>query len=228
MANPANVAKEACRSLGKETRGLFTGAWANCRAWKKPMLVALVLAAIAVTALMQFDVRLLSAIRVTDALDAAVWGKFLSIMGRTEHVTLFLFLTLLALGIAKKSLRLKRAALALVLAVAVAGLSANAMHLGFGRARPFTGEDGALHGFAVKSRHNSFPSAHTCEAFTDATLVAVLWPPAALPAYGYACAMGWARLQDNQHYPADVLGGAFWGVFCTLPLAVALRRMREE
>jgi membrane-associated phospholipid phosphatase len=228
MANPANVAKEACRSLGREVCGLFTGAGANLRAWKWAMLAALTIAAAAVAILMHFDVSLLAMIRVRDNLDAAVWGKFLSIMGRTEHVTLFLFLALLSLGVARRSRRLKRAALTLVLAVAVAGLSADAMHLAFGRARPFTGEDGVLHGFTVKSRNNSFPSAHTCEAFTDATLLAVLWPPAALPAYGYACAMGWARMQDNQHYPTDVLGGAFWGVFCTLPLAVALRRMREE
>jgi membrane-associated phospholipid phosphatase len=228
MANPANVAKAVCRWIGTETRGLFLGAGANLRAWKWAMLAALAIEAAAVAILMHFDVRLLAAIRVRDNLDAAVWGKFLSIMGRTEHVTLFLFLTLLALGLARRSRKLKKAALALVLAVAVAGLSANAMHLAFGRARPFTNEGGVLHGFTVKSRNNSFPSAHTCEAFTDATLLAVLWPPVAVPAYGYACAMGWARMQDNQHYPADVLGGAFWGVFCTLPLAVALRRMREE
>lgn len=220
-------ARQIVRTACREAAELARAALSNAKAWRVAMLVALALAAACVVALFSVDTVLLPAIR-SDSLCAAVWAKFLSLMGRTERVTLFLLLLLAGLGFARRSRPLKRAALALVLSVALSGLVANVMHIGFGRARPFTGEDGAFHGPTLASRHNSFPSAHTCEAFTDATLVAVLWPPAAVPACVYAGAMGWARMQDNQHYPADVFAGAFIGVFCTLPLALAVRKLRAR
>lgn len=226
MENLKDRTKTAFQWIGTETRLILSGAWENARRWKKPMLAALALACVAVTALMQYDVRLLAALRVTDSLEVSVFANWLSWMGKTEHVTLILTLFFAAYGIASKSRKMKRAALAIVLGVAVSGISANVMHVAFGRARPYTGEDGAFTGISMQSRHQGFPSAHSSEAWTVATVVSVMWPPAAIPACAYASGMGWARMQDNQHYPADVLAGMFWGIFCTLPLAVAARRMK--
>ncbi len=216
--------KATLRWVGRETNGLFRDAWVIVCSWKWRMAAVLVSAIAMVAILMPWDVSLLSEIQVKGSIDAAIWGKFLSIMGRTEHVTLCLFLLFLLLGLVRNSEGLKRSALALVLCVAVAGISANLVHLAVGRARPFTGEKGVLHGFTLNSHFNSFPSAHTCEAFVDATLVCMVYPPATPLAATYVASICWARMQDNQHYPSDVFAGAFWGVFCTLPIALALRR----
>src|SRR6476646_8461499 len=88
----------------------------------------------------------------------------------------------------------------------------NEMKMGFQRHRPNTGDpyntfDGP-HGPGI---NQSFPSAHTSNAFTAATVCATMyrdhrWVP--LVAYGVAGLVGLSRIYDNAHWASDVMTGA--------------------
>jgi hypothetical protein len=82
-----------------------------------------------------------------------------------------------------------------------------------GRARPGSNL-GAYH-FSPFSGSDSFPSGHTTEAFTLATVIAEhyhsIWID--LGCYGIASAVGYARLDLNYHWASDVLAGAAIGTF---------------
>ena len=62
----------------------------------------------------------------------------------------------------------------------------------------------------------SFPSGHTSDAFATATTVSLAFPEwyVIAPAYAYACAVGYSRMELGVHYPSDVLGGALAGAGC--------------
>ena len=85
----------------------------------------------------------------------------------------------------------------------------------FQRHRPNSGDPPDVfdwrHGPGI---HTSFPSAHTSNIFTTATVFATLYhdhrwvPPVA---YGLATLVGLSRIYDNAHWASDVMTGAAIG-----------------
>jgi membrane-associated phospholipid phosphatase len=65
----------------------------------------------------------------------------------------------------------------------------------------------------LANRQVSFPSGHAALAFTLATSLADdlhnTWSSIAL--YTFATGTAWSRLNDNRHWPSDVIGGAVLG-----------------
>ena len=203
---------------------IFRQAGRTAWGWKWYYVTALVVTAPLLLLVMHFDVALMAAIRVPDNETAnAVAGK-LSRVGKTDGVTLWLCIALLLGGAFMKRTRLMRTGMCLVAAVIVSGIGVNVLRPGFGRGRPFSEEAGAFAPLSLRHEFNSFPSGHSSEAWTVATVVGFACPPATIPVCVYAGSMMWARMQRNQHFPADVLGGMIWGILCALPFAVQCRK----
>lgn len=59
----------------------------------------------------------------------------------------------------------------------------------------------------------SFPSGHTSDAFSLATSLTIAYPKwyIIVPAYGWASAVAYSRMDLGVHYPSDVLAGAIIG-----------------
>lgn len=59
----------------------------------------------------------------------------------------------------------------------------------------------------------SFPSGHTSDAFSLATSLTIVYPKwyVVVPAYGWASAVAYSRMDLGVHYPSDVLAGAVIG-----------------
>ncbi|HEV2719237.1 MAG TPA: phosphatase PAP2 family protein [Thermoanaerobaculia bacterium] len=83
-----------------------------------------------------------------------------------------------------------------------------------GRARPFLGQ--GAHAFFPEQGHlnqySSFPSGHATNAFATATAISEHYG-GIVPyvAYTIATAVAYSRVNDNVHWPSDVLAGALIG-----------------
>jgi len=97
--------------------------------------------------------------------------------------------------------------------IIASGLILQPLKYGIGRSRP--GANAGAYTFHPLSGADSFPSGHTTEAFVLATVIAEhydsIWIKAA--SYAVASAVGWARLNNNEHWSSDVLAGAALGTF---------------
>jgi len=113
-----------------------------------------------------------------------------------------------------KDPRAKATALDSIAASAISsGIIVNSLKYVVGRARPTDGK--GAYDFEPFSGHDSFLSGHTTEAFTLAAVISEHYDQAwvKLTAYGLAGTVGYARLNNNRHWPSDVLAGAVVGIY---------------
>jgi membrane-associated phospholipid phosphatase len=113
-----------------------------------------------------------------------------------------------------KDPRAKTTALDSIAATAIAsGIATNSFKYVIGRGRPTDGH--GAYDFEPFSGRDSFSSGHTTEAFALASVITEhynsIWVQ--IPAYGLAGMVGYARLNNNRHWPSDVLAGAAIGTF---------------
>ena len=81
----------------------------------------------------------------------------------------------------------------------------------FGRERPSESDGRTV--FVPGSKHDSFPSGHTTEAFAVASVIAARsksWPIPVI-AYGLATVVAFDRINTRDHFASDVVAGAFLG-----------------
>jgi undecaprenyl-diphosphatase len=57
----------------------------------------------------------------------------------------------------------------------------------------------------------SFVSNHSANMFNLATFISVIYPPIRIPVYSVAFLIGYSRVYNGVHFPADVLIGALLG-----------------
>ena len=117
-----------------------------------------------------------------------------------------------AVGVLKKDEVIKRQFVGMAGGLALNGFITVAMKYGIARPRPFI-----THGDLIYKKTEagslSFPSGHTSSAFQWATSCVLAKPKwyVAVPAYMYACGIGYSRMHLGAHYPTDVMGGAVVG-----------------
>lgn len=128
------------------------------------------------------------------------------------YVTLGTPLLAGAFGILKKDDYLKRQFIGMAGGLALNGFLTISLKYGIARPRPFV-----THSDLIFKKSNagslSFPSGHTSSAFQWAASCVLAKPKwyIAVPAYMYACGIGYSRMHLGAHYPTDVAAGAFIG-----------------
>ncbi len=218
-------ASKALKTLSCETRAILREAIGAFRRNSTRYILALLLAAPILAMLMRVDPALADLIRIEDSTTADSAAGTLSRIGKTDAATLWLCIGLFASSAIMARPKLRRLGLCIILAVIVSGIGVNLLRPAFGRARPYSENAGSFHPITLTHEFNGFPSGHSSEAWTLATVISISCPPAALPACTYALSMQWARVQRKQHFPSDVIGGMLWGVACALPFGIAYRRL---
>lgn len=108
--------------------------------------------------------------------------------------------------------RAKRVAMdAFASSLVSAGIITTTMKVIVGRRRP--GETGEAYHFRPFGGDRSFPSGHTTQAFSLASVIAESYDETwvDLTSYGIATLVGLARVEQGAHFPSDVLAGAIIG-----------------
>lgn len=148
----------------------------------------------------------------------AMW---LSSIGRFENSSMLLALALAVVSLAGAGVRWRHAAVACLLAGIVGGLAVNVARPTFGRARPHAASAPGLYWFEAAAEYHSLPSGHATSNMASATAVLMVMPTIGVPAVIAAIAIGWSRLQLNQHYPTDVALGLLLGASIGVPIGAA-------
>jgi len=98
-----------------------------------------------------------------------------------------------------------------------AGTITQVLHIFTRRHRPDRGEGPLIfEGFHLRSKHRSFPSGHSTVSWALFSIYGLLsWPtlwPMSVIAFGLACTTSYSRLNDNAHWPSDVISGSLIGL----------------
>ena len=113
-----------------------------------------------------------------------------------------------------KDARAKNTALDAISVTAIAsGIIDNSLKYVIGRGRPIDGH--GAYNFQPFTGQDSFSSGHATEAFALASVISEHYdtPWVQVISYGLASMVGYARLNNNRHWPSDVLAGAAIGTF---------------
>lgn len=119
-------------------------------------------------------------------------------------------------GTVKKNKSLKKESYKALLSIAVSTGASQLVKLVVNRKRPSYAYPDRITegGYRTGVKDFSFPSGHTCLAFTYATSVSLQYKKwyVTVPAFMWACSIGYSRMYLGKHYPSDVLAGAAFGV----------------
>ena len=152
-------------------------------------------------------------LRSINSNNSASWDKTNRIISQSMMpVSIATPAGLLLYGLCAHDSTAKRNAIVVGAGLAASGIIAVGMKYTFNRPRPFVtypnliikkGEAGSP----------SFPSGHTSSAFATATSLSLCYPKwyVIAPAYLWASAVGYSRMELGVHYPSDVLVGAIIG-----------------
>lgn len=131
-----------------------------------------------------------------------------------------------------KNKRLQETSIIWLGSLAVNSVVTEQLKITFQRHRPNTGDPHDTFDWRGGSHLNkSFPSAHTSNAFTTATVFATLykdekWVP--IVAYGIATLTGFSRIYNNAHWTSDVLAGAAVGFLSAKVVSGLYRRFSQK
>ena len=114
-------------------------------------------------------------------------------------------------------------AVAMVTAMALTDLLKTAFNL----QRPFEVSSLRIFARGEMPTNPGFPSGHTTNAFTVATVIWSRYPAWRIPFIVLAISTGVSMIILGLHFPSDVLGGVFLGIFCGT-FALGLAKLRSS
>jgi membrane-associated phospholipid phosphatase len=136
---------------------------------------------------------------------------FLNLSQSADYVAIATPITLLAAGFIKNNSSLKKSSLQSGIALLGTYGVGYILKKTIKRERPFIALEGVSQ---VEAKDGySMPSGSTAVVFSSAAALTSALPKwyVAIPAFGYASAVGFARVRSGEHYPSDVLAGAVLG-----------------
>lgn len=145
-------------------------------------------------------------------------GKCISYLGKGSYTSLGLALCFILILVYDSGLKKRETKILLYvcLCAAVAMIIGDGLKFLLGRYRPvmlFEKDMYGFHFFSTKWVMNSTPSGHTLRAFSIMTALALIYRRFAPVFISFAVVMGLSRVAVTDHYPSDVLFGAFIGIF---------------
>jgi membrane-associated phospholipid phosphatase len=138
-------------------------------------------------------------------------GFFRGVTNSASPVAFGTPVILYGVGLLKKDANLKKSALYIGASVVTSSFITTIMKYSVKRTRPFITYPDIEK--VTSGGSYSFPSGHTSDAFSLATSVTIAYPKwyINVPAYGWASAVAYSRMDLGVHYPSDVLAGAVIG-----------------
>ena len=137
------------------------------------------------------------------------WKSFSS---TTKPVVIAVPFCMLAISLINDNKKLENNAYEVAAGIALAAVATGGLKLFIKRPRPYETYPTDIYPDAVDNSP-SFPSGHTSIAFaaaTSLTLTTKKWY-VAMPAFAWASGVAYSRVYLGQHYPSDVIAGAFVG-----------------
>jgi membrane-associated phospholipid phosphatase len=135
---------------------------------------------------------------------------------------------LYAYGLAAHNSAVRRVSAEIVEAYLIAGGGTQVLKYAIGRARPFNNQ-GPSHfvGPTVHNRNHSFPSGDCGSAFAFSTVLTAESRslPVGVILYSLAATTAFQRLNRDQHWLSDVIGGAVWGTAVGLAVVNMNRKL---
>jgi membrane-associated phospholipid phosphatase len=208
--------------------------WKTTRAFfnvhRYPILISLAaVLLIAVVALHPFDRTILNAIQEQASPET---GHLASELGRWGDFLCFNLLGVLVVwsgAVLGRARWIQRVAVSALMAAVLSGVACNVFRLSLGRARPKAPVEDRFYGFpgVIKGwQYHSFPSGHTTTAVAGASTIGIAIGPLGAGVVALSASVAWARMYKKQHYPTDVLVGAWMGGLYGLATGWRLRRIR--
>jgi len=157
-----------------------------------------------------FDINLLHSI---NSGNSAGWDNTNKIISQSiPPVTVAAPIACFLVGAIGKDSTAKRNSYVIGAGILTAGIISTGMKYSFNRPRPFVTYPDLIVK-KMEAGHPSFPSGHTSCAFATATSLSLCYPEwyVIAPAFLWAGAVGYSRMELGVHYPSDVLVGAVVG-----------------
>ncbi len=150
-----------------------------------------------------------------------VVGRYISVLAHGSYVNLGLTLCFVLILICDSGVRRRETKLLLYICIcgAIATTIGDGLKYLLARYRPgmlFDQDLYGLHFFSTKWAMNSTPSGHTLRAFSLMTALSMIFRRFTIVFISIAVLIGLSRVALTDHYPSDVLFGAFIGIFTAL------------